>query len=85
MLFYNDCMYIARELEKIPARFEDGIPGMDEVQYDDVIPALKALAKQWLEIQVVCPDCTIALSCVKMLGKLICALTFDLSKSNGMN
>ncbi|KAG0233219.1 Centromere/kinetochore protein zw10 [Mortierella sp. GBA43] len=52
MLFYNDCMYIARELEKIPARFEDGIPGMDEVQYDDVIPALKALAKQWLEIQV---------------------------------
>jgi hypothetical protein len=26
---------------------------MDEVQYDDVVPALKALAKKWLEIQVV--------------------------------
>jgi len=47
-------MYLARELEKVPARFEDGIPGMDEVQYDDVIPALKALAKQWLDMQVVC-------------------------------
>ncbi|KAK3817203.1 MAG: Centromere/kinetochore Zw10-domain-containing protein [Benniella sp.] len=52
ILFYNDCMYLARELEKVPARFEDGIPGMDEVQYDDVIPALKALAKQWLDMQV---------------------------------
>ncbi|KAG0306340.1 Centromere/kinetochore protein zw10 [Dissophora globulifera] len=52
ILFYNDCMYIARELEKVPARIEDGIPGMDEVQYDDVIPALKELAKKWLDIQV---------------------------------
>ncbi|KAF9908592.1 Centromere/kinetochore protein zw10 [Linnemannia zychae] len=52
VLFYNDCMYIARELEKIPARLEDGIPGMDEVQYDDVIPALRTLAKKWLDIQV---------------------------------
>ncbi|KAF8938445.1 Centromere/kinetochore protein zw10 [Dissophora ornata] len=52
ILFYNDCMYIARELEKVPSRMEDGIPGMDEVQYDDVIPALKALAKKWLDIQV---------------------------------
>ena len=53
MLFYNDCMYIARELEKVPARMEDGIPGMEDVQYDDVIPALKALAKKWLGVQVV--------------------------------
>jgi len=53
ILFYNDCMYIARELEKVPARLEDGIPGMDEVQYDDSIPALKTLAKKWLDIQVV--------------------------------
>ncbi|KAF9205500.1 Centromere/kinetochore protein zw10 [Haplosporangium sp. Z 27] len=52
ILFYNDCMYIARELEKVPARMEDGIPGMDEVQYDDVIPSLKELAKKWLDIQV---------------------------------
>ncbi|KAF9184217.1 Centromere/kinetochore protein zw10 [Haplosporangium sp. Z 11] len=52
MLFYNDCMYIARELEKVPARMEDGIPGMEDVQYDDVIPALKALAKKWLGVQV---------------------------------
>ncbi|KAF8931082.1 Centromere/kinetochore protein zw10 [Haplosporangium gracile] len=52
ILFYNDCMYIARELEKIPARLEDGIPGMDEVQYDDSIPALKTLARKWLNIQV---------------------------------
>ncbi|KAG0065259.1 Centromere/kinetochore protein zw10 [Linnemannia elongata] len=52
ILFYNDCMYIARELEKVPARLEDGIPGMDEVQYDDSIPALKTLAKKWLDIQV---------------------------------
>ncbi|KAG0279470.1 Centromere/kinetochore protein zw10 [Linnemannia exigua] len=52
ILFYNDCMYIARELEKVPARLDDGIPGMDEVQYDDIIPALKALAKKWLDIQV---------------------------------
>lgn len=53
ILFYNDCMYIARELEKVPARLEDGIPGMDEVQYDDSIPALKALGRKWLDIQVV--------------------------------
>lgn len=53
ILFYNDCMYIARELEKIPARLEDGIPGMDEVQYDDSIPALKSLARKWLDTQVV--------------------------------
>ncbi|KAF9086758.1 Centromere/kinetochore protein zw10 [Mortierella sp. AD031] len=52
ILFYNDCMYIARELEKVPARLENGIPGMDEVQYDDAIPALKTLAKKWLDIQV---------------------------------
>ncbi|KAG0251028.1 Centromere/kinetochore protein zw10 [Mortierella polycephala] len=52
MLFYNDCMYIARELEKVPARMEDSIPGMEDVQYDDVIPALKALAKKWLGVQV---------------------------------
>ncbi|KAF9347060.1 Centromere/kinetochore protein zw10 [Mortierella sp. AD094] len=52
ILFYNDCMYIARELEKVPARMEEGIPGMDEVQYDDVIPSLKELAKKWLDIQV---------------------------------
>ncbi|KAF9107846.1 Centromere/kinetochore protein zw10 [Mortierella sp. AM989] len=52
ILFYNDCMYIARELEKVPARMGDGIPGMDEVQYDDVIPSLKELAKKWLDIQV---------------------------------
>ncbi|KAF9986114.1 Centromere/kinetochore protein zw10 [Modicella reniformis] len=52
ILFYNDCMYLARELEKAPERFEDGIPGMDEIQYDDVIPALKDLAKQWLDMQV---------------------------------
>ncbi|KAF9134647.1 Centromere/kinetochore protein zw10 [Mortierella sp. GBA39] len=52
ILFYNDCMYIARELEKVPARLEDGIPGMDEVQYDDSIPALKTLARKWLDIQV---------------------------------
>ncbi|KAF9945249.1 Centromere/kinetochore protein zw10 [Mortierella alpina] len=52
ILFYNDCMYIARELEKIPARMEDGIPGMDDVQYEDVIPALKTLARKWLGIQV---------------------------------
>ncbi|KAG0212393.1 Centromere/kinetochore protein zw10 [Mortierella sp. GBA30] len=52
ILFYNDCMYTARELEKIPLRMEDGIPGMDEVQYDDVVPALKALARKWLGIQV---------------------------------
>ncbi|KAG0379268.1 Centromere/kinetochore protein zw10 [Mortierella sp. AD032] len=52
ILFYNDCMYIARELEKVPARLDDGIPGMDEVQYDEIIPALKTLAKKWLDIQV---------------------------------
>ncbi|KAG0018050.1 Centromere/kinetochore protein zw10 [Entomortierella chlamydospora] len=52
ILFYNDCMYIARELGKVPARMEEGIPGMDEVQYDDVIPSLKELAKKWLDIQV---------------------------------
>ncbi|KAG0052997.1 Centromere/kinetochore protein zw10 [Gryganskiella cystojenkinii] len=52
ILFYNDCMFMARELEKIPERLEDGIPGMDEVQYDDVIPALKTLANKWLDIQV---------------------------------
>ncbi|KAF9437148.1 Centromere/kinetochore protein zw10 [Entomortierella beljakovae] len=52
ILFYNDCMYIARELEKIPSRIEDGIPGMDEIQYDDVIPSLKELAKKWLDVQV---------------------------------
>ncbi|KAF9920529.1 Centromere/kinetochore protein zw10 [Linnemannia zychae] len=52
ILFYNDCMYIARELEKVPARLEDGIPGMDEVEYDNSIPALKKLGKAWLDIQV---------------------------------
>ncbi|KAF9918072.1 Centromere/kinetochore protein zw10 [Lobosporangium transversale] len=52
ILFFNDCMYIARELEKVPARLESGIPGLDEVQYDDVIPGLKDLAKKWLDIQV---------------------------------
>ncbi|KAI9238689.1 MAG: Centromere/kinetochore Zw10-domain-containing protein [Podila humilis] len=52
ILFYNDCMYIARELEKMTDRLENGIPGMDEVLYDDDIPPLKALAKKWLEIQV---------------------------------
>ncbi|KAG0366214.1 Centromere/kinetochore protein zw10 [Gamsiella multidivaricata] len=52
ILFYTDCMYIAWELEQVPARLEDGIPGMDEVQYDDVIPALKELAKKWLDIQM---------------------------------
>lgn len=54
ILFYSDCMYIARELEKIPERFEEGIPGLDDVQYDDVAPALKVLARKWLELQVVC-------------------------------
>lgn len=54
ILFYNDCMYIARELEKMTDRLENGIPGMDEVLYDDAIPQLKALAKKWLDIQVVC-------------------------------
>jgi hypothetical protein len=53
ILFYNDCMYIARELEKIPARLEDGIPGMDEVQYDESIPALKSLARKWFNTQLV--------------------------------
>jgi hypothetical protein len=63
VLFYNDCLYIARELEKIPARLEDGIPGVDEVQYDDIIPTLRTLAKEWLKIQVVrsvpssCDEC----------------------------
>ncbi|KAF9296965.1 Centromere/kinetochore protein zw10 [Mortierella antarctica] len=52
ILFYNDCMYIARELEKMTDRLENGIPGMDEVLYDDAIPPLKALAKKWLDIQV---------------------------------
>ncbi|GJJ70611.1 protein transport protein DSL1/ZW10 [Entomortierella parvispora] len=52
ILFYSDCMYIARELEKIPERFEEGIPGLDDVQYDDIAPALKALAERWLELQV---------------------------------
>ncbi|KAF9125270.1 actin organization and endocytosis protein [Mortierella sp. 14UC] len=52
VLFYNDCLYVARELEKIPARLENGIPGMDEVQYDDIIPALRTLAKKWLDTQV---------------------------------
>lgn len=57
ILFYNDCMYIARELEKMTDRLENGIPGMDEVLYDDAIPPLKALAKKWLDIQVVrCRD-----------------------------
>ncbi|KAI1302433.1 Centromere/kinetochore protein zw10 [Mortierella claussenii] len=52
VLFYNDCMYLARELEKIPTQLEDGIPGMEEVQYDDVIPGLKELAEKWLDAQV---------------------------------
>ncbi|KAG0231878.1 Centromere/kinetochore protein zw10 [Actinomortierella wolfii] len=52
ILFYNDCMYLARELEKVPERMEDGIPGMEQVEYDDIIPQLKALGKKWLNIQV---------------------------------
>ncbi|KAF9970313.1 Centromere/kinetochore protein zw10 [Actinomortierella ambigua] len=52
ILFYNDCMYLARELERIPERMDDGIPGMDQVEYDDIIPQLKALGKKWLDIQV---------------------------------
>ncbi|KAF9585511.1 Centromere/kinetochore protein zw10 [Lunasporangiospora selenospora] len=52
ILFYNDCMYIARELDKVPMRFEDGIPGMEEVQYEDVVPSIKALGKTWLDFHV---------------------------------
>ncbi|KAG0345170.1 Centromere/kinetochore protein zw10 [Podila humilis] len=52
ILFYNDCMYIARELEKMSDRLESGIPGMEEVLYDDAIPSLKDLAKKWLDNQV---------------------------------
>ncbi|KAF9427337.1 hypothetical protein BGZ94_005084 [Podila epigama] len=52
ILFYNDCMFIARELEKMNDRFDNGIPGMNEILYDDAIPPLKALAKTWLNMQV---------------------------------
>ncbi|KAF9159168.1 Centromere/kinetochore protein zw10 [Actinomortierella ambigua] len=52
ILFYNDCMYLARELEKVPERMDEGIPGMEQVEYDDMIPQLKTLGKKWLDIQV---------------------------------